>query len=123
MQGTNRSGGGGRRPQDQIVAAVRAGEGIVAGAFGIAPAALRADRRGARRIAFARQVAMYLAHVTLGMRLSDVGRHFGRDRTTVGHACAKVEDCRDEERIDRIVACLEAALDRWRRCFLDGAAT
>ena len=111
------------RLQDQTMAAMRAGERIVAAAFDVDVANLRAPGRGARRTAFARQVAMYLAHVTLGMPLTDVGRHFGRDRTTAGHACARIEDCRDDDRTDRVLCYLEAAIERWRRCFLDGAST
>jgi chromosomal replication initiation ATPase DnaA len=111
-----------RRSQDQKMAALRAGERIVAAAFEVEVADLCAPGRGDRRVSFARQVVMYLGHVTLGLRLTDVGRHFGRDRTTVGHACARIEDRRENDRIDRILSCLEAAIERWRRCFLDGAA-
>ena len=61
-------------------------------------------------IAFARQVAMYLAHVSCGFTLTEVGRCFGRDRTTVAHACRLVEDERDREDVDLALDCLEAAL-------------
>ena len=44
---------------------------------------LRKRTRGRADTAFARQVAMYLAHVAYGLTLSDVGRVFERDRTTV----------------------------------------
>ncbi len=64
--------------------------------------------RGRSRVAFARQVAMYLAHVTFGLTLTDVGRAFGRDRTTVSHACALVEDARDSPEFDRTLELLEA---------------
>jgi chromosomal replication initiation ATPase DnaA len=63
---------------------------------------------------------MYLAHVHLGLSLSEVGRAFGRDRTTVAHACARIEDSRDDATTERIVACLEEALDHWRRSMLAG---
>jgi len=52
------------------------------------------------------------------MSLSEVGRNFGRDRTTVAHACACVEDSRDDPRFERVLLCLEAALDRWTESFL-----
>ena len=68
--------------------------------------------RGRSRVAFARQVAMYLAHVSFGMTLTTVGQAFGRDRTTVAHACALVEDARDEPEIDRTLEMLEAIVKR-----------
>jgi chromosomal replication initiation ATPase DnaA len=61
---------------------------------------------------------MYLAHVHFGLSLSQVGSNFGRDRTTVSHACARVEDSRDDPKFERVLACLEAALDRWHQGFL-----
>jgi chromosomal replication initiation ATPase DnaA len=61
-------------------------------------------------VAFARQVAMYLAHVGGGLCLSEVGRLFARDRTTVAHACALVEDRRDDPDFDRCLSFLELAL-------------
>jgi chromosomal replication initiation ATPase DnaA len=39
--------------------------------------------------------------------MSDIGPCFGRDRTTVGHACQVVEDRRDEPAFDEFVAALE----------------
>ena len=47
---------------------------------------LRAKSRCRADIAFARQIAMYVSHVVLGLSMNDVGRGFGRDRTTVLHA-------------------------------------
>ena len=49
----------------------------------------------------------------LGIRLSEVARGFGRDRTTVAHACARIEDRRDNPKFERILDCLEAAVERW----------
>ncbi len=91
---------------------------LVGAALRVSIAELRAERRGRASAAFARQTAMYLAHVHLGLSLSQVGRNFGRDRTTVAHACACVEDSRDDPKFDRVLTCLEAALDRWRQGFL-----
>jgi Bacterial dnaA protein helix-turn-helix len=53
---------------------------------------------------------MYLAHVTFRLSLTEVGRLFDRDRTTVAHACAVVEDLRDDQIIDRALTVLAAAL-------------
>ena len=86
---------------------------------GISVIDLRAKSRGRAAAAFARQTAMHLAHGEfLGLDLSRVGSHFGRDRTTVAHACARVEDSRDNPKVERTLQCLEAALDRWQRSFL-----
>lgn len=66
------------------------------------------DRRS-RASAFARQVAMYLAHVGFGLSMAEVGKAFGRDRTTVVHACHLIEDRRDERRFDDLLDHLEQA--------------
>ena len=59
----------------------------VAAAFIVPIGELRATTRRPRDIAFARQSAMYLAHVAFGLSYTDVGRAFDRDRTTAAHAC------------------------------------
>jgi chromosomal replication initiation ATPase DnaA len=80
---------------------------VVALAFGVSPDALRGATRGPAPIAFARQVAMYLGHVALGLSLTRVGQGFGRDRTTARHACHRIENCRDDAAVDRLLADLE----------------
>lgn len=85
----------------QLVAA------CVAFDFGLDAAELETGLRGSQRMAFARQIAMYLAHVGFGLTLESIGRAFGRDRTTVGHACRVVEDGRDDIWFDCRVATLE----------------
>lgn len=85
-------------------------ESAIAAAFAVPPHQLRAATRCAAPIAFARQSAMYLAHVALGLTYTDVGRVFGRDRTTAAHACRRVEDRREDPRIDAMLASLEQAL-------------
>ena len=97
-------------------------EAIVAAALGAQLADLRARTRGRQPVAAARQTMMYLAHVKLGLNLTRVGELFGRDRTTVAHACACVEDSRDDPNRDRVLACLETALDAWRQGFGAGSA-
>jgi chromosomal replication initiation ATPase DnaA len=85
-------------------------ERIVAPAFAVPGAALWAETRGNPSEAFARQVAMYLAHVGFGLSLKEVARLFARDRSTVAHACALVEDRRDATPFDRALDLLEGAL-------------
>jgi chromosomal replication initiation ATPase DnaA len=55
---------------------------------------------------------MYLAHVGFGLSMAEVGRAFGRDRTTVVHACHLIEDRRDEVRFDQMLDHLEQAATR-----------
>jgi hypothetical protein len=81
-----------------------------AAARGVDPAAIRSPRRERAKIAAARQLALYLHHVVFGASLSACGRAFRRDRTSVRHACAIIEDRRDDPRFDRAVAALEAGL-------------
>jgi chromosomal replication initiation ATPase DnaA len=85
-------------------------EHTVSPAFAIGRAALWSHTRGPPAEAFARQVAMYLAHVGLGLSLGTVARLFARDRTTVAHACALIEDRRDAVSFDRSLDLLEAAM-------------
>lgn len=68
-------------------------------------AMLRRDRR--RYACHVRQIAMYVCHVSLRFQLTEIGEAFGRDRTTVGHACNVVEDRRDDAAFDDLVSSLE----------------
>jgi hypothetical protein len=85
-------------------------EHAVAPAFAVRRGALWAATRGSPGEAFARQVAMYLVHVGFGLSLSEVARLFARDRSTVAHACALVEDRRDAAPFDRALDLLEGLL-------------
>lgn len=82
----------------------------VASVFGAPVQELVAPVRSSRHIAFARQVAMYLSHVACGFSMEQVGRLFGRDRTTVAHGCHVVEDRREDPRLDRSLVVLESVL-------------
>lgn len=83
---------------------------MVALVYEVEPEQLRSPTRGRKKTAFARQVAMYLAHTGGGLSLSCVGRLFKRDRTTVSHACALVEDARDDMIFDRTLGHLESTI-------------
>lgn len=85
----------------------------VALVFGVSIHELNAQTRLGAKIAFARQLAMYIAHVRLGMKLVEIGHTFGRDRTTVAHACRLVEDRRDEPHIDFLIDCIERSVEEW----------
>ncbi len=90
-------------------------EATVAASFRMPRTLFHAPNRCPAPVAFARQIAMYVAHVWLGLTLTDVGRHFGRDRTTVAHACRVVEDRREDPRIDRMLSSIESAVELWRK--------
>ena len=66
--------------------------------------------RCSAEVAQARQLAMYLMHVVLQRSYSEVGRFFRRDRTTVAHACAQIEDLREQRGFDELVERIEIAL-------------
>lgn len=80
----------------------------IAGAlFQIPTKELRRPGRSGVSVSRARQIAMYAAHVGLGLSMSDVGRGFQRDRTTVLHACHLIEDLREDPDFDRLVTMVE----------------
>jgi chromosomal replication initiation ATPase DnaA len=85
-------------------------EQAVSHVFMVQSADLWSGTRGCPRAAFARQVAMYLAHVAWGLTLTEIGEILARDRTTVAHACSLVEDLRDDPVLDRSLELLEGAL-------------
>ena len=63
------------------------------------------DRRFA--VGHVQQIAMYVCHVALQLPMADIASGFGRDRTTVGHACARIEDRRDDRAFDDLVGAVE----------------
>lgn len=83
---------------------------LVAFCTGVSAREIAASGRAAIPASEARHLAMYLAHTGLGWPLARVGAAFGRDRTTVGHACRRVEDRRDDPAFDHRVEEMEACL-------------
>lgn len=80
---------------------------ILVALFGVSGRELRSSGRCGKPVARVRQVGMYVSHVALGLTMTQVGRGFGRDRSTVMHACHLVEDMRDDGEFDHIVATVE----------------
>jgi chromosomal replication initiation ATPase DnaA len=80
---------------------------IVAALFGVSSKDLRRQGRSNISICRVRQIGMYVAHVVLRLTMAEVGQGFGRDRTTVQHACHLIEDMRDDAEFDRLVAMTE----------------
>lgn len=99
------------KPQGQDEASGRLAIALARYALGLGDEpAPPAGRRGSPRAAQARQVAMYLCHVALGMSLSRVGAAFGRDRSTVAYACHAMEERRDDPDFDDWIGDLEEAM-------------
>ena len=80
---------------------------IAAALFNVSGRELRDPGRSSNAVSRVRQIAMYVAHVALGLTMNEVGRGFGRDRTTVLHACHLIEDMREDDEFDAIVAMVE----------------
>ncbi|MEO1040483.1 MAG: helix-turn-helix domain-containing protein [Pseudomonadota bacterium] len=97
-----------QRIQDQ--ARARLAQQVVSYAYDVPMEELAARTRRSARVAFARQVAMYLAHVAFELSLSRVGLAFGRDRTTAAHACHRIEDARDDPQLDTRLDAMERFL-------------
>jgi chromosomal replication initiator protein len=64
-------------------------ENAVAARFGLTREAMRSLTH-ARAVARPRQIAMFLAREITGHSLPRIGRHFGRDHTTVLHAVRRI---------------------------------
>ena len=83
---------------------------ITCNACGVTMFDLMAKRRSRAHVSYARQIAMYLAHVVGQLSLGDISIAFDRDRTTVGYACHTVEDRRDSPIFDKQIEELETEM-------------
>jgi hypothetical protein len=92
-----------------------------AAAFAVPVGEIGAATRRTSGVALARQSAMYLAHVAFGLSFSEVGRGFGRDRTTAAHACRLIEQRRDDPAVDAVLGGLEGVCATLRRKLEAGA--
>ena len=84
----------------------------VAASFMVPLSELHAETRRTAPVALARQSAMYLSHVEFGMSFTDIGRMFGRARSTVSRACEAIESRREEPQLDATLNELAHALRR-----------
>jgi hypothetical protein len=114
--------GGNQSPSRTILRTRRAlaeriSEACAAAWMAVPPESLRLATRSVARVASARQTAIYFAHVVFEANLTRAGGIFGRDRTTARHACSRMEDLRDDPRIDRAFDVLETALLSWMETF------
>lgn len=112
----------GRKPTltSEQSARCRAIVGIVARDTGIPVDAFVAASRCGVKTARARQLAMYLCHVLAGLTMTQVGLFFRRDRTTVAHACALIEDARDDRPMDSRIQALEDRVANGRHALRAG---
>jgi chromosomal replication initiation ATPase DnaA len=97
--------------------AMRLCEAVAAAWFALKPDALRHATRGVPRVAFARHVGMYFAHVTFHATMTGAGRAFRRDRTTARYGCAKIEEWRENAVVEYAFDRLEPALSQWTTRF------
>ncbi|WP_436639946.1 helix-turn-helix domain-containing protein [Microbaculum sp. FT89] len=80
---------------------------VVSRSFRVREASIDAAGRTTAPEAFARHVAMYLAHVVFGWSYAEIGQMFRRHRTCVTYACARIEDRRDDVRFDARMSRIE----------------
>lgn len=83
---------------------------LVAQTYGVALDEIRAVTRRKAEAAFARQIAMYLAHVVFSLSIGEVATAFARNRSTVSHAIQRIEALRDDPDFDRTLGWLEDLL-------------
>ena len=88
---------------------------IVALTLGVPAAEILSRRRAEAPISRARHVAMYLSHVIFQLTLTGVADGFGRDRSSVSYALARIEDERDDEEFDRQLTLMEQLAQSCRR--------
>ncbi|MEL6370954.1 MAG: helix-turn-helix domain-containing protein [Pseudomonadota bacterium] len=80
---------------------------LLASAFNVPIARLTMSGRQRASVAMARQISMYLCHIVGRLSLREIASEFGREASTVSHACHVVEDRRDNSLFDKQVAILE----------------
>lgn len=83
---------------------------IVSKKYNIPIQEIKSPTRKCAYVARARQTAMYLTNVVLGVPFNILGPTFGRDRTTASYAARIIEDNRDNPEFDKFIAELEMAV-------------
>ncbi len=80
---------------------------VVSIEFGVQNSKIITLKKGSAHHCFARQVAMYLMNVVFQIRIASIARAFGRDPSTVSHACHTIEEARDDMVLDTKLTVLE----------------
>ncbi len=106
-------------PDRSRLAAILVAE--IARNFRVRQTGILAPGRTVAREALARHVAMYLAHVVFGWTYADIAVRFGRHRTCVNYACARIEDRRDDARFDARILKIERRIAAARGAAGDAA--
>ncbi|MBB3808387.1 hypothetical protein FHS81_000441 [Pseudochelatococcus contaminans] len=102
-------GGGSRLLYEAMIC--RQCEAVAASAFTAPVTDIRSAQRRCAPIAMARATAIHLAAAGFGLPDAATGRLFGRHRSTIRHACQRVEDRRETDPVfDMILACLDYGL-------------
>lgn len=78
--------------------------------FGIPHKEILTKTKGTSRVAFGRQLCMYLLNIVYDVNVTRVGRAFSRDRSTASHACQVIEEMREDPVLDRKIQGLETFL-------------
>lgn len=81
---------------------------IISAYFNVSGRDIRSPKRHNLDVARVGQIGMYIANVVLGINMTMIGQGFGRNKSTVIHACHLIEDMRDDEEFDFLIARLEA---------------
>jgi chromosomal replication initiation ATPase DnaA len=86
---------------------------IVAQVHGVPVQELRQPTRGRPHVARARQISIHLARRVFDLNHRQLAQEFGRDRSTVHHACGLIEKMRAEnEQFDSTLTWMETLLRR-----------
>jgi chromosomal replication initiation ATPase DnaA len=93
-------------------ARARLAAAMVSYAVGVPTHEILSKTRGAASASHARQLAMYLCHTAFEMSITRASIAFGRDRSTIAHACHRIEDLRDDPIIDRQLEAWEQLLSQ-----------
>jgi chromosomal replication initiation ATPase DnaA len=86
---------------------------IVAQVYGVPVEEMRKPTRGRPHAARARQIAIHLARLVFAMSHKQLAREFGRDRSTIHHACHIIADMRQASgEFDSTLRWMESLLRR-----------
>lgn len=86
---------------------------VVAQVYGVPVEEMRKPTRGRPHVARARQIAIYLTELVFLMSHSQLAREFGRDRSTIHHACHLIADMRGaSSEFDSTLRWMESLLRR-----------
>jgi chromosomal replication initiation ATPase DnaA len=88
-------------------------QAIAAQIYAVSVAEMRSPTRGRPRAARARQIAIALARIVFDMSQKQLAVEFGRDRSTVCHACNLIARLREEDgEFDSALRWMESHLRR-----------